>query len=182
MGRMLLGALVGSIVLFAWGFLYWAVLPIADNIVLPVPNEAAVAQMLKENIPSSGVYYIPGEGAKERSQAWVEKHKAGPIAQIFFRREGINPTDPMFYARGFGYMLFCAFLGAWLLKTALPGLESYAARAIFVVMVGFFGAAVAFSGAVWWYQWLPYHLLYVAFNVTAWVFAGLAMAAIVKPD
>lgn len=180
MRRMLLGTVVGGVVLFVWGYVFWGVLPIAENIVLPVPNEAAVAQMLKDNIPSSGVYYIPGEGAKEMSQAWVEKHKAGPIAQIFFRRAGSDPNDPMFFVRGFGYMLLCAFLVAWLLKTALPALRSYAARAIFVIMVGFFGAVVAFSGAVWWYQWLPYHLLSVAFNLTAWVFAGLAMAAVVK--
>lgn len=182
MGRMLLGALVGAIVLFAWGFVYWAVLPIADNIVLPVPNEAAVAQMLKDNIPSSGVYYVPGEGAKEMSQAWVEKHKAGPVAQIFFRREGTDPSDPMFYVRGFGYMLLLALLMALLLRQVREHFESYLSRVMFVVLAGVFAAAVAFSGAVWWYQSLSYHLTYAVFNISSWLFAGLAMAAVVKPE
>lgn len=44
MGRMLLGAIVGGVVLFVWGYVFWGVLPIAENIVLPVPNEAAVVK------------------------------------------------------------------------------------------------------------------------------------------
>ena len=180
MRRMLLGTVVGGVVLFVWGYVFWGVLPIAENIVLPVPNEAAVAQMLKDNIPSSGVYYIPGEGAKEMSAAWVEKHKAGPIAQIFFRREGGDPNDPMYLVRTFGYLLLLALLMAVVLKQAVGQLGSYRARVWFILFTGLFATAVAFSEAVWWHQSLSYHLLYAIFNITSWFFAGLAMAAVVK--
>ena len=180
MRRMLLGTVVGGVVLFAWGVLFWAVLPFTSMATQLAPNEAAVAQALKDNLVASGVYYIPMEGAQEMSAAWVEKYKAGPIAQIFFRREGGDPNDPMYYVRGFGYLLLLALLMAVVLKQAVGQLGSYMARVWFILFTGLFATAVAFSEAVWWEQSLSYHLLYAIFNITSWFFAGLAMAAVVK--
>jgi len=182
MGRTILGAVVGGVVLFVWGFIFWAVLPFGNQVVLPVANEGVVAEVLGQNIAASGVYYIPGEGAQEMTEAWQEKHKAGPVVQIFYRREGSDPNGPMFYLRGFGYLLLLALLMAMLLRQTGGQLETYGSRALFVLVAGVFAAAVGFSGAVWWNQSLNYHLLYAVYNVSSWFFAGLGMAAVIKPE
>lgn len=178
MGRTLLGAIVGGVVLFVWGFIWWDLLPFGRGVMMTAPNEDAVLETLKENFPASGMYFLPGEGHEEGSAAWVAKVKAGPVAQVFYRREGSDPMDPMYLVRGFGYMLLLALLAAVVLRRAQA--ESYGGRVLFVFLVGLLASAAAFSGAVWWGQSLGYHLFNLTFNVTSWLFAGLAMAAVIK--
>lgn len=182
-GRMLLGAIVGAVVLFVWGGIFWAVLPLGQRVVAPLPNEDAAMASLQETPLKSGVYYAPyPEDPTTMDPAYLERHKRGPIAMIFYRAGGVDPTDPLYYVKGFLYFLIAALVAAVLLVQAAPRLETYLKRAFFVLILGLFGAVVAFSGAVWWYQSLSFHLLYAVFNLSAWLLAGLAMAAVIKPQ
>ena len=52
-------SLVAGLVLFVWGFISWAVLPWHMMVANKFTNEAAVSQVLKDNSPQQGVYYLP---------------------------------------------------------------------------------------------------------------------------
>ena len=52
MKNLVLGALLAAVVLFAWGFVFWALIPNAG--VQMHPDEAALQQHLAEGIPETG--------------------------------------------------------------------------------------------------------------------------------
>lgn len=59
MKKNLLLSIVAGLVLFVWGFISWAVLPWHMMVANGFADEAAVSQVLKENAPQEGVYYLP---------------------------------------------------------------------------------------------------------------------------
>ena len=83
--RLIIAAILGGLVMFAWGFVSHVVLGIEDSSVKSVPNEAAVVSALRSNISDPGFYFIPGMDkghslSAEEQAAWMEKYAAGPDA------------------------------------------------------------------------------------------------------
>jgi hypothetical protein len=180
--RVVIGAIVGGIVLFLWGFLFWAVLPLGTKAVDPLPNEKEVTALLQKSITASAVYVFPAPADPEvMDEDFLARHKAGPVGQLFYQQQGSDPMAPTYLVRGFGYMVALGLLMSLLMMQAAEALGSYARRVVFVTVAGIFASGVAFSGAVWWEQPMTYHLVYLVFNISSWLLAGLAMAAVVKP-
>src|SRR5690242_12112914 len=83
MSRTILAGFLGAIVLFAWGFVSWVILPFHGQTTHALPNEDAVAAALKSGNAESGAYRIPAIGGDEiTKKAEMEKMKTGPIAWI----------------------------------------------------------------------------------------------------
>jgi len=60
MKRILAGTLLGTVILFIWGAVYWTVISGAfDGIKsLPLAHETTLVEALKKDIPSTGAYFI----------------------------------------------------------------------------------------------------------------------------
>jgi hypothetical protein len=52
MKRVLIGALMASVAMFFWGFLFWGVSTVWTQYLRPVPDQAGLAKQLLESIPS----------------------------------------------------------------------------------------------------------------------------------
>ncbi|MCE2438746.1 MAG: hypothetical protein J4F39_04885 [Candidatus Latescibacteria bacterium] len=59
MKKCVLAVVLSAMVLFAWGFLSWAVLPWHNAVANQFADESAVSEVLKENAPAAGMYYLP---------------------------------------------------------------------------------------------------------------------------
>jgi hypothetical protein len=69
-----------------------------------------------------------------------------------------------------------------MLLMSLPSLPTYGRRVLLVVLAGTFaGVVVELSRPIWFYHPWGFALFGALFQVTAWLLAGLAMAAILKP-
>src|SRR5262245_17913296 len=101
MVRLLIGAVLSSIVLFVWGFVFWTVSPLRFAVFRTVPNREVVVETLKKNLPETGVYLSPfpeesrfKEDRDAAQKEFTEKYKEGPVVQIIYRKDGVDPMSP----------------------------------------------------------------------------------------
>ncbi len=188
--RILLGGVLGAAVLFVGGFLYWVVL---SERLLPynhMTDEGAVMEVLRENLPETGVYWFPmpqhdpdatADEKQAAMEAYEESHREGPLGAVTYHREGGEPMPPSALVKGFVIEFVSALLASILLCCAC-GRRGYAARAAFVFGLGLF-AAVSVHLIAWNYMLRPmdFTLLTMGDTIVGWLLAGLVIAAVVKP-
>jgi hypothetical protein len=185
MTRLILAALVVAVTSFALGFAWWTVVPFRSAVVKPVPE--GVLPRLSDKLPKSGVYMYPlhdviapdPEALKAGMKEMEEKQAKGPIAQVFYIREGVQhgPTE---LGIGFAHRFGCALLAAMLLAMASP--DTYIARVIFVFLLGVFASlTIQVSDAIWLHHPWDFIGFQAGYVVLNWLIAGLIMGAIIKP-
>ncbi|MBC8144217.1 MAG: hypothetical protein H7X80_01460, partial [bacterium] len=180
------GSLLGAVVFFVWGFLFWAVLPLGTAAYKPVPNPDAVIAALNGSALESGTYMYPmaedmsADGAMEKVQAL---HDKGPLFEIRFHKAGVSMMDPMMMISGFIHFLISTLLAAMLLRYALPQLQSFKQRVLFFTLFGLASAVfIHLSGPIWFYYPWDRALIDVLYVVLGWTLVGLVMAWRIKPQ
>ncbi len=91
-GRIILAALVGGVIMFAWGFCWHALLEAGGTGPKPIPSESTIVPALQAGIAEPGLYFFPPYPADANDaaamQAFVEKLRAGPRGLILYNPEG----------------------------------------------------------------------------------------------
>lgn len=177
--KTLLAAVLGGVIVFAWGAVSWMVLGWHAPTIKTFANEDQVAQVLVDNAPVSGIYLLPkaqpSQGALTPAEA--APPQAGPFAFVAYAREGAGPqmTMPMAYA--VAASILAALLIAWLVRAA-EGL-GYFQRVLFIATVGI---VIAIAGRlpnwIWWHFSTEFMLLDLADVVIGWTLGALVMAAL----
>lgn len=172
-----IGVILAAGAMFAWGSLFWMSL-YPDDITRAPPDDGAAQAALHEHFPEPGVYAVPGR--EMPSEAWAERHRAGPVAQVMIAA-GRDPLSTQVFIKGFVHFLAVAALLGLLLKLVSPSLRSYAARFGFVFLAGL-TASVYFNLAlnVWWYWPMDWLLWNGFYDIMSWAVAGLVLAAFVR--
>ena len=184
--RATIGVVLGAVVMFFWGFVFWTMTPVPMLILNPLPNEASVVSILQsQNLPAG--HYIaptPDEAAykidpvKAEAEA-MEKRTKGPIMTIIYQPGGCEMGMTM--GLGFVHMLISSAFMAVLLYLAAPGLMNFGSRWLFVTLVGAFAAVNIHLGNPVWFQHTWLHAGAMAgFETVSWVLAGVPLAALVK--
>ncbi len=187
--RHLLAALVGTVVVFMWGFGAWAAIGIWDFAFLKSTNEVAVLESMGTHLPDTGAYFVPampeGYGVATTDPdtlaehaAFEERFKSGPIALVLFRKNGMAIMDPMELAKGFGIEFVASVLLACVLSATVGGfgrrlavgfaVALFAATAVWGVFGHFFHLPLVFVAANW------------ADSVIAWTLCSVALAAMLR--
>ena len=106
MKKLLAGTVLGGLTVFVWGTISWMALPWHHHTLKTFTNEAAVAQVVSQNAPSSGTYLLlPGT-----------RGPAGGLTLFgAVRRE--SPNMAFYYLRGLAVEMLGALLVTWLLLT-----------------------------------------------------------------
>lgn len=130
--RTVIGGLVGGIILFVLGFIFWAT-PLGE---IPYstashPQNAAVQQALAANLTQSGTgtYIIPAHQTAEGAVLYAR----GPIATVHFNTRGYSPDDMAMILPGFIVALISGLLIAFGLAAVGGGGRSFASLARLVV-------------------------------------------------
>jgi hypothetical protein len=187
--RILLAACAGAVVVYLWGMLH-------DQSVHRLPDEEAVAQVLRDQQIKTGLYVMPAmpkpdassgqqtpspEQQADANERWAERHRTGPVVSIFFQERGGEPMPPSLLAAGLAIDLLAALIAA-VVVSFCDGCRGYLTRAGLVGMLGIFAATV--SHVSYW-NWMAFpldHTIAMTVDVVvAWVLAGLVIAAIVRP-
>ncbi|MHC5023293.1 MAG: hypothetical protein ACYTGG_05205 [Planctomycetota bacterium] len=188
--RIILGAVLGGIALFMWGFMYWVVLSPMLLPHQPVTDAAALTAAMQTSLPETGVYWMPPKpvhgadvdaATKDRlDQAWMDQHKAGPVSFIIHNVEGKDTEDMMTLARGLVIDIIAALFASILLLSACKG-WSYAGRLSFMVGIGLVICAVVHL-VNWNFMYAPtdYTIFLIADSMGGWFVAGIVVAAVVK--
>ena len=170
MKSILIAACLCALVLFLWGFISWAVLPWHNTVANKFTDEAMVSKTLKDNAPTSGIYYLP----------FADKdHRQGEAAAF------VNVL-PDGFDMNMGKLMSQALLGQFvsallviLLLRNVSGLN-YLQRVGFVSLTGL---AIGFVSHFPYWNWFGFSTEYVAVIISdsliAWTLAGLVMAKFV---
>lgn len=167
MKRNILAVVLCGLILFIWGFISWAILPWHDMVANQFTDESAVSQVLKENAPAAGIYYLPFS---------EENHNPGEAA-------GFMNILPDGFDMDMGRLMATAMLGqlaAALLMLVLLNHTSglnYLQRVTFVALVGL---TIGFVSHFPYWNWFGFSSAYVLViildSLLAWCLAGLVMA------
>jgi hypothetical protein len=188
MGKKLLAGVLGGLAFFFWSFVAHDVLPLGKAGIKEVPNEQAVLAAMKANMPENGLYLLPGLGIPENAtraqqnaamEARMHKVETGPSGLLAY-----HPSLQFSFGRALGVELGTNILQV-LLAVVLLGqtsLVSFVARWRFVTLAGIL-AGISTNISYWNWYGFPgnYTLAYICTVAMGFVFAGLVVAAIVKP-
>ncbi len=183
---LVLGALLGGLVAFAWSTVSWMMLPWHETTMLNFQDEDAVVRAIVDNAPASGVYFAPGgagkgltrEQADAANQAAMEKMKQGPIVFATVQRRGMaSMAGPM--VAQFLILAVAALLVTWLvLKTR--GLD-YWGKVQFVTVASLAAGVVRdLPNWNWWGFSTGYTLVQIADVVVTGFIAGLVIARVAR--
>jgi len=183
-GRVLLASILAAVLMFAWGFVFWALLGVGPQMMQPLPAELDVLAALRNSQAPSGmyVYPMPVDAQDEAGVAEFErKHQEGPLLQLAYRQEGGPSMPPSIFAQGFGHYFAVALLTGCLLALASRGLPRFSGRLVFVLLVSLVTAIWGNVGdVVWWFHSPRYCVGNMAYTLGAGLAMGLVLAAIVR--
>ncbi|MBL9176202.1 MAG: hypothetical protein JNL10_21850 [Verrucomicrobiales bacterium] len=178
MKRILLGSLAAAIALFLFGAAFWTCpIPYA-YVEKAAVGDVELGQALRNALPNDGLYLVPSITTDPKQS--TELHRQGPVVTIHYRKGGVEPMTPGFFASGFLHGWVTTFLLAGLLHlTARP---RFGQRLLIVTVAGLAGVNYMVLGAgIYWFQPWPWLMLNAAYDAVAFVVSGLVLAAIVKP-
>ena len=91
--KILIGAVVGAVVMFIWGFAAHMVTPLGQAGWKRLPDEPAVRTALKESIPEPGLYMFPGhepDAPREEVEAAMADWAKGPSGILIWHPAGAD--------------------------------------------------------------------------------------------
>lgn len=181
MKRWLLSGVIGAVLVMIWGFLFWAT-PLSMGSMKTGADEEILRPALLQSLPEDGVYFVPGFDESHEEEAFAAAHREGPLATVFFVREGSEPMRPAVFVMGFVHTLVSVLLLGLLLRLAAPALPGYGARVGFVFLAALTAAVWANLGKPIWYShpW-TFYAYSLVYDVVAWLLAGLVLARFIRP-
>lgn len=174
--RTVIGGLIGGIILFVIGFIFWAT-PLGE---IPYstashPQNAAVQQALAANLTESGTgtYIIPAHQNAEGAVLYAR----GPIATVHFNTKGYSPDDMSMILPGFIVAVISGLLIAFGLAAVGGGGRSFASLARLVVCFSLGFTVWEYLGSPIFnhYGWGYWIYVFIAESVSL-IVAGLVIA------
>ena len=156
-GKTMLGVLVTGLVLFLFGFIYWAVNPLPYQVWNDVADPAAAQAAMSETFPEDGIYFIPGQ---PNDPAAAELMKTGPAGFVIMDHAPAAGVDPVALGVGLLHNIFSAALMVWVLL-GISGLVNRITRALIIGLVATF--VINGSEMIWWWQpfeWQIHQIIY----------------------
>ena len=183
MGRRLLAAIAGGIVVFVWSAVSHMALGLGSAGIRTIPNEDRMAQAIRGVVTEPGLYFFPGldpsrKMTPEEERAWTERYRRGPTGLLVVQPAGREPMEPT----QFVVELLADILAAGVAAFILAGLGGpLLARAGAVGLLGVFEWA---DLSVSYWNWYKFPTVYTGAalveQVVGWTLAGLAMALILR--
>ena len=176
MVRTFIGGIVGGLILFVSGFIFWAT-PLGELPFTRAPDaqNAAVQLAMAQNLgpTGTGAYIVPAHG----SAAGAVLYGQGPIATVFFNTQGFSPDDMSMILPGLVMALIAGLLLAFGLAAVGGGGRSYASTARLVILFSLAFTAWEYLASPIFnhFGWRYWIYAFVAESV-AWILAGLVVA------
>lgn len=178
--RVIIAGLLGGLVIFIWGAVSHMMLPLGEIGMAETKNEDAVLSVLKENMPQTGIYMLPGLSTAQMSDekavaAYQAKAIAQPNAFIVYQSQGRDGTQ---MNQNLLQEYICNTLAALFAAFVLAlGSFTFAKRVLLSVGLGVF-SWLTVSAPYWnWYRFpQDFSLANLAMLVIGWLLAGFAMA------
>ena len=181
--RVILAAILGGLVMFAWGAFSHMVINLEGDTINQIPNEAAVVAAMKQNITADGVYALPGidmsrKPTDEEMNAWMAKYEEGPTAMVFYNTKGADVFTPHQFLVQYLADFLAALSGSFILFFA--GV-SFSRGVVISVLIGIAGWCALLIPYWNWYRF-PFEFVRMDLvdQVAGWFLAGLVMSWLLR--
>lgn len=181
--RLMVGAVLAGVVMFMWGALSHMVLGIGDAGLSPMPNEAAVSSVMKDNITAPGMYFMPGIDMAHRSEtavhdAWAAKYKEGPTALLIYNPTGEDPMSAKQFIVELGSDIAAALVVGMILSLGAVGFSRSVTIATLTGLAGWLSINVSYWN---WYRF-PSNFVTAELidQIVGWMLAGFVLGFMVK--
>ena len=150
MKKLIIGALVGSLILFIWQFLSFALIGIHNNQMAYTGNQDAILKVLEENL-EEGFYFLPRapmDASQADQQTMMNESIGKPWAMISYHKSMSNNMG-MNMLRGWAIDFISALLLAWLLlKMATLDMKTALLSSLAIGLIGYF--TINYLNSVWY--------------------------------
>lgn len=180
--RVLLVSFISAVLLFFFGFAWWAATPAPKSVMRKVDDEEALGEALREACPESGVYVMPwmpdGHEVSEAEQkAFEERHAKGPLAQVFIVREGKDPQAAWFLLQGFLHFFALSLMMVIITRKLAHEGWGFGGRLGAILTLAFFATfARDLSHPIWFHHDWGYWAFHSAYAFSQWLVAGPVVA------
>jgi len=186
MSKLLRGAIVGGIMLFAWSMVSWVVLSWHFDSIKALPDQDKTAAWIAESIQEPNVYLMPMNFSTLSIDSLDPDTLFAPI----------NSNAPSMFAAIAPSGSEMSLLNTGLLALAAQMVAAFFVTAIILINTpsrfwGRFSQVLLFALAasvaihvphfIWFNFPLTYTLVAIADSLIGWLFAGIAIAYITKP-
>jgi hypothetical protein len=185
--RIIIAGIAGAVAMFVWMGLAHTVLGLAAMGVSVLHDEApAEAALQAATSNHDGLFFFPAmdlhaKDQKAAMKAWEDKARSGPSGMVIYHAAGHAPgmTAGTLGEEGLKELIV-SLLAAFMLT--LTGLTRYWSRAGFIALIGLVATLTTNPSYLIWYGFpADYTFGYVLTDLLGYVFAGLAIAALLRP-
>lgn len=180
--RMFGAAVLAATVVFMWGFVFWAMLPMGTSAVQGPQDAPALQQLLDAQLNESGMYMVPYSDTPDTDTAYHQAHTRGPLAMIQFRKTGAEPMSTGAMVQGWLHGLVTFLIMAVAVRLATPG-GGFGPRFMVAFGGGIAGSVFAtYANPIWWYQPWAFATTQFVYQAVAWLLGAFVLAAILRPS
>jgi hypothetical protein len=170
--RILIGSVLGGLVQFFVGFIFWGT-PLSRLVftVAPDAQEAAVQTALAQNLTATGTgtYYVPWP---ETAQGLI-LHGRGPVALVFFNTGGFPLMAPSSLIGGLVLSIVSMLLVGLALHTVAARVDDFASRMRIVVFASLGVVLYSILGQPIFNFYMPWgYWIYLAISLIVGFVAG----------
>ncbi|MEM7454879.1 MAG: hypothetical protein AAF456_11070 [Planctomycetota bacterium] len=180
---LIVGSLIAAVLIFFWGFVFWAQVTAPEWALKGVPEEHLEEVNVAVRNLEHGTYITPFQGQVEGEspEGWMDRHREGPLMMLSVVPDGAKPMEMTGMIQGFVHGWIAAFTAAIVLAMAAPALPAYGQRFAFVLMLGAFTTIWAEPAhSIWWWRTCGASTWFAFYGMGAWLVAAIALAAFVK--
>lgn len=184
MKKMIIAAIVGGIIMFAWQFLSWAALNLHKAANGYTPNNAAIMAALEANLPNEGGYMLPGlpeTATREEHEKMMKESNGKPWATVQYHKSGDFSSSAMTMnmARGLITDIIMIWLFCWILsKFNMASFGTIFTASLFMGFITFFNTA--YTGTIW-YKFFDI-MAYFTDSMVSWGVCGIWLGWYMKKN
>ena len=172
MKKLLIGAIVGGILVFAWQTVSFTFLNLHSDEFKKAPDQDAVISYLSGQFPEDGQYMIPiadENASTEQKQQFMDGMKGKPWAIVNYHK-AYNADMVMNMIRGFISTLIAVFFVCWILMKNTK--SSFSSTFISCILIGVAGYVFfPYAGVIW--METPGAITYLIDALVAWGLCGI---------
>lgn len=178
MNKIVKCGLIGGVILFLWGAIWWTILPWQGKQMKSFANEQVVQNAIAGNTDGSGLYILPnlhGKGCSDEAKARMSQ---GPFATVAVMSQGKNPCMVRSMISDLVVKIIAASLVTGLIFH-FSGPYGFKRSLKFITIVGVVVAIAATLPYVIWFGFpIGFAISSMIETVIAWFLAGLAIGKI----
>jgi hypothetical protein len=180
MKKLLVAALLGTVLLFLWNLISWTVLPLHNMTINDLPTPVINPEVMQETMPSPGVYHFPGFMSGAPMDTVSRAYQEGPVISILNYQPGdVQVLDPVQFVWSFILNYITVFLTFLLLFWSR--IPDFWQRVAFCTIIGLIGGIAGHGALGLWFGFPPFYTFVNVLDLfVGWFIIGLAGARMIR--